>query len=584
VAKEKRNKEHEEESRPDDFAACPFCDSEEQDDMVCCDQCESWIHSSCAGLTDDDLTRLEDDDEEYICENCMSTGKNKDTAATLTIEDDTQTGSDCWQCAACTYAENHENLLACMMCDTMRGVPGHRSQLSRHRLPSSSATANGQTLKRISVPEGKIMVLAFAMSFLHPEVNSCDAVRLRALQQLFACCYPIGVAEHQDHDATWCASPQLDLPAATTSEGEDRSHISVDFRQQRGFNGVIEQAPASMLLLDYFWLEKDYYNNRYGDRWLGTHLDCFFRGGRGQSKDEDKIAILPLDVPSSGNMLAMLRAAGLPHSRDERIQLISQSRPITRRTLREKNVHLQFMSRSMCEGMHPLVIATLECQQHLMRLDAGRIHSVQIERCDPDTPFMVFFRSQHSEDNAASALRRLCGSPQRANPHGDLMASPAGTQLELGPTSAIVESRTSEDEVPNYHQVDIHEEGTDHSEAESTAVRTSVAARAIPPKLAAKLQMQKPRVEGNAADDKPEPSTAARADMSKSCVEEDKENHLEQEEMERKEVHKPAVVESSPVMSGMQNPENADESTDALEGSVTDDTRRMGQAATVACS
>ena len=50
-------------TKQDDYAACPFCCSTDQDDMVQCDKCQAWIHSACAGLTEDDLAALDEDDE-----------------------------------------------------------------------------------------------------------------------------------------------------------------------------------------------------------------------------------------------------------------------------------------------------------------------------------------------------------------------------------------------------------------------------------------------------------------------------------------------------------------------------------------
>ena len=60
--------------------------------------------------------------------------------------------------------------------------------------------------------------------------------------------------------------------------------------------------------------------------------------------------------------------------------------------LKSLGVSFQFMTRSMAEEHHPLVVATLQCEPELRSIDAGRVHYIQIERCDPDTPFIVFFR------------------------------------------------------------------------------------------------------------------------------------------------------------------------------------------------
>ena len=60
------------------------------------------------------------------------------------------------------------------------------------------------------------------------------------------------------------------------------------------------------------WLEKDYYHNRYGDKWVSHHLETFFKKGL-VPNDPNKVVILPVDAPHSGNMLDMLSSAAMPH-------------------------------------------------------------------------------------------------------------------------------------------------------------------------------------------------------------------------------------------------------------------------------
>jgi len=468
--KERKAEEAEEEKGEDltkrsDYAPCPFCTGTDQDDMVQCDKCEAWIHSGCAGLSEDDLVALDEDDEvttpntpsfrvlpsclvifvgflagtspltialrcswqEFVCFMCKTRAEQKkgpEGGDDVPMVDDTA-GDGLWQCAACTYAENHENLLACMICDTMRGVSGARALLSRNRMPDSASggMTGAHAIRRIRVPEGKRMLMAFAMCFAQPNKPTCDSLRLRSFNQVFPGGHAVGVAEYESnqHGEPRAGSPNLAMARPdSVPEGEDRTHIAADFRQTRGFATIMDQAPGAMMMLDYFWLEKDYYHNRYGDKWVSAHLEAFFKKGL-VPNDPMKVAILPVDAPHSGNMLDMLSSSAMPHTKDQRIASCDEPTACLTKKLKALGVFYQFMTRKTAEQYHPLVVATLDCEPELKQIDAGRIHKIQIERCDPDTPFVVFFRQERPEETHIEAIRRVCGEAAGIRPR---VASP----------------------------------------------------------------------------------------------------------------------------------------------------------------
>merc|ERR1711977_570218 len=110
-------------------------------------------------------------------------------------------------------------------------------------------------------------------------------------------------------------------------------------------------------------------------------------------------------------MLTMLRKADLPHTKSARIAAVRVPQRLSRRSLKDKNVYMQFLDLASAEAWHPLVVSTIASKEALQNIDTGRNHHVQIARCDPDTPFVAFSRAEFEGESAADAIRRVCGSP-----------------------------------------------------------------------------------------------------------------------------------------------------------------------------
>jgi hypothetical protein len=71
--KRKTNPEEEDSEKSDETAFCSMCGKLSQDDQdcICCDECDSWYHRSCVGLEDEKLwAELTSEDSKYSCPLC----------------------------------------------------------------------------------------------------------------------------------------------------------------------------------------------------------------------------------------------------------------------------------------------------------------------------------------------------------------------------------------------------------------------------------------------------------------------------------------------------------------------------------
>jgi hypothetical protein len=55
---------------------CGIKDQEENE--MLCDGCDRPFHNSCVGITDDELELMIEAEEDWFCEECVASGKNKD--------------------------------------------------------------------------------------------------------------------------------------------------------------------------------------------------------------------------------------------------------------------------------------------------------------------------------------------------------------------------------------------------------------------------------------------------------------------------------------------------------------------------
>ena len=207
--------------------------------------------------------------------------------------------------------------------------------------------------------------------------------------------------DHVRLDALSDAYPGLRVLGCTefsppaTCHGGAVTHVSAHFR--RSLDDVLAVAP-SVLLLDYFWLERGYYEHAYGMNWLSSKLRSAFA-----PSSPVQLMILPVDRgdannivdDASGGCIARMRAGMPPLPPGVTIEYVHDDDAL----------------------IHPLVKATLRCDDALRTLAEthahahGRCHEGQIHRLSRASPFLVVRRT---ECEWRGWLGRLGSSPARA--------------------------------------------------------------------------------------------------------------------------------------------------------------------------
>ena len=190
--------------------------------------------------------------------------------------------------------------------------------------------------------------------------------------------------DHLRLDALSDAYPGLRVLGCTefspldTRGGRAVTHVSAHFR--RSLNDVLAVAP-SVLLLDYFWLERGYYEHAYGMNWLNSKLRAAFA-----PSSPVQLMILPIDRgdakngvdDASGGCISRMRAGMPPLPPGVAIEYVHVGDAL----------------------VHPLVKATLQCDDALRTLAEthahahGRCHEGQIHRLSRTTPFLVVRRTE----------------------------------------------------------------------------------------------------------------------------------------------------------------------------------------------
>ena len=149
------------------------------------------------------------------------------------------------------------------------------------------------------------------------------------------------------------------------------AHVEADFKSLRGFKALFKddlerQTMPHFIILDYFWLQRNYYKARYGTNWLSEKLALLLQ-------QPSWIAmILPVDVGPDGHALRML--SNFESS-----------------TLRG-NVKVERISAQE----NPLVKATLNANRKIAlanKQSCVQIHEHQMRFLTTDEPFIVVSRN-----------------------------------------------------------------------------------------------------------------------------------------------------------------------------------------------
>jgi hypothetical protein len=157
-----------------------------------------------------------------------------------------------------------------------------------------------------------------------------------------------------------------------------RGHVGGDFRAH--FSPVFRQLDPHIVVLDYFWLQKNYYSDRYGNNWLKEKtLELFKHAPSLQT------LIMPFDASSVNESLVgggMQESPGSlwdqwkEHCEDDHITQLYAS----------AGLRLDSLTLDEAEHVHPLVTPTICGDKELRSLrggQEGRFHSFQAEKWLP---------------------------------------------------------------------------------------------------------------------------------------------------------------------------------------------------------
>lgn len=210
-----------------------------------------------------------------------------------------------------------------------------------------------------------IRLLAFALHFdtyKRDITTDNDTIRLMAVKNNTKITHFLGVAE-------------LDVCGAGNMDALfKRSVTSI-------LNAVKKHQPT-ILVLDYNWLEKDYYELRYGLNWVDKVCECF-------------------------NTLSKLRHCILPCDRFGELKQMfeiktSESFDMPKRT--NTKLHCHLLTESEAINCHPLVVATRLVED---KLEEQRVYEPQRARyLAKDFPFLLITRDD-TKDKAMSHLQDL---------------------------------------------------------------------------------------------------------------------------------------------------------------------------------
>lgn len=195
-------------------------------------------------------------------------------------------------------------------------------------------------------PPRSIMVMAMHYA---PRSNESDTVRIEAVMDEGWSVSSVDIWNHQD----------------TTG------HITMNFKSLRAIRRLIKEYPAPrVLVLDYFWLQQNYYEENYGENWAKKAKALFERWSRLEA------IVLPIDDPET-------RASSM------------------RKQLKHLDASLSYVELGPDDDAHPLVRCTRRSESALAAIDPGRTHDAQKWRI---SGFALIFRVASSPQAVVDSL------------------------------------------------------------------------------------------------------------------------------------------------------------------------------------
>jgi len=227
-------------------------------------------------------------------------------------------------------------------------------------------------INRESVKKNKIesrsedgcFVLACKYDEPHKNLDCPDHLRLDSLQTLYPSFKVVGCSEYVPRN-----EKQRSADAEIVAQNfKSETHVSANFK--RTLKDVIRDKRPKLVMLDYFWLQPGYYEERYGMNWLTSKIRELF------VSHACNVMLLPVD--SRGAVKRMYDGS-------------FSDRP--------NNVCVEYVSEADVLKYHPLVRATRHIDTDLRKLSnrvnhaKGRWHDMQKLRLNQLEPFLVVYRA-----------------------------------------------------------------------------------------------------------------------------------------------------------------------------------------------
>jgi hypothetical protein len=155
------------------------------------------------------------------------------------------------------------------------------------------------------------------------------------------------------------------------NDKDSNGHITMNFRCMRAIRRLFTDYSVSrVLILDYFWLQKNYYEEAYGENWH-EKAKLLFDNSPGLCT-----ILLPIDDPLQG---------------------VSSMR----KQLEQLDESLTYKELDKDDDRNPLVRCTESVEADLSRIDSGRTHQEQKWRI---SGFALVFRKTTSLTDAIGSL------------------------------------------------------------------------------------------------------------------------------------------------------------------------------------
>ena len=229
--------------------------------------------------------------------------------------------------------------------------------------PSAAAAARPAPESRRGAA-GDCYVLACKYDEPRKNADCPDHLRLDSLQRLYPGLKVIGCSEYVPRNEKR-RSADAEIVA---QNAKSETHVSANFKKT--LRDIVKRTDPKVVMLDYFWLQPGYYEERYGMNWLSSKIRELFVSY--------KCEVLLLPVDSRGAVKRMYDGSFAD---------------------RPAGIAVDFVSEADGLKHHPLVRATRKIDGDLRSLAErvthakGRWHDMQKLRLAAPHPFVVAYRA-----------------------------------------------------------------------------------------------------------------------------------------------------------------------------------------------